>query len=115
MLYLDEIKDLIKVIDDVYMDICKVNYESVNLKLSKLLPVVSKAMTELVEVVIKLKAYGVDIPVEVLTAQMSNLLDGYERKDYICLSDTLHYEITDSLHLYIEIIEEMKRKNIVLE
>ena len=111
---IEEIEEIIEEINKFYIGICQGKGEYVNNELATALPKITKYMTELVQVVIKIKEYGVDIPVEVLTQQMSNLLDGYDHMDYMQIADTLHYEITDSMRLYIEIIEELKKNNIEL-
>lgn len=114
MRLIKEIEELKKLVEDSYMDICKCDYDAVKKKLPQLLPEVTEVISELIEIVIKLREYGVDIPVDILTLQLQNLLQGYENYDYVEVADTLKYEISDSLNLYIEIIEELKNSDIIL-
>lgn len=109
-----EIEEIISEINGVYIGLCQKSNESMKGELANVLPKVTKYMSELVQVVIKIKEYGVDIPVEVLTAQMENLLDGFDHMDYMQMADTLYYEITDSMRLFIDIIEELEKNNIVI-
>ena len=70
--------------------------------------------SEFIELIPKLKAYGVDIPMDVILQQLKNLIEAYEYNDAMLLADTLKYEINDSLQLYIEIMEQLKKENIVI-
>ncbi|MBQ3544342.1 MAG: hypothetical protein IJA34_05065 [Lachnospiraceae bacterium] len=70
--------------------------------------------TEFIEMIPKLQQLGVDIPIEVILQQLKNLVDAYEYRDSMLLADTLRYEINDSLQVYLEILEQLEKENIML-
>lgn len=109
---LTDITDMLKKINDIYMDICRTDSEKAYLALSKVITDIAEIMSEFIGKCELLVNYGVDIPTDVLLAQLQNLLDGFEHRDFVMMADTLHYEIADSLQLYSEIIMELKKENI---
>ena len=70
--------------------------------------------TKFIEMTPKLQQLGVDIPMDVILQQLRNLVDAFEYRDSMLLVDTLKYEINDSLQLYLEILEQLEKENIVL-
>lgn len=70
--------------------------------------------TEFFSLVPLLKQLGVDIPIEVIAQQLNNLIIAYEKHDSMLLADTLRYEINDSLQVYLEILQELEKENIML-
>jgi hypothetical protein len=115
MYSISEITQIHTSVEELYMDICNDEYEKISENLPVLLPKATSIMTEFIGITGKLKECGVDIPIDVLTAQLSNLLDAFQNKDMVMLSDTLHYEIADTLLLYIEIRQEMEKENICFD
>lgn len=70
--------------------------------------------TEFIEMIPKLQQLGVDIPMDIILQQLKNLVEAYEYRDSMLLLDTLRYEINDSLQLYLEILEQLEKENIVI-
>lgn len=64
------------------------------------------AMTEIVEWAQKLIEAGADFPIDVVLQQIQNLNEAYTAKDEVLLADTLEYEITNTLYVYLEQGEE---------
>ncbi len=53
---------------------------------------------------------GVEIPVDVITAQLLNMLRAMEEGDQILLADTLQYEIKNTLLFYTDILREIEKE-----
>lgn len=53
------------------------------------------------------RTLGVDLPEDVILAQLQNLVEGMEYKDMVLLMDTLQYEISATLQVYKEILEQL--------
>lgn len=70
--------------------------------------------TEFIKMIPKLQQLGVDIPMDVILQQLKNLVEAFEYRDSMLLDDTLRYEINDSLQVYLEILEQLEKENIVL-
>ena len=108
------VSDLINKIDGIYGDIAVCNLEAGYTALSNAIPVINSVFAEFIRYIPKLKELGVDIPADVLIQQLKNLLEAYEYKDSMLLADTLQYEIKDTLTLYLEILQELEKENIML-
>lgn len=63
-------------------------------------------MMEIVKWAQKLVENGQDFPIDVILQQVQNLNEAYTGKDEVLLADTLEYEITNALYVYLEKGEE---------
>lgn len=70
----------------------------VNANMEKMVSV----MTEIVTWAQRMVSKGVDVPIEVILQQIQNLNEAYTKQDEVLLADTLEYEITNALYLYLE-------------
>lgn len=103
---------LLKKIEEIYQDICRTDYSIAENKLNQEISNIAKTVTEFLEMSGVLQQYEIEVPQDIILAQLQNLLTAFERKDQILLADTLHYEIADTLEFYIEILQEMKKENL---
>ena len=109
-----QLKLLLEIIDEVYTDICRTDYAKAEEALNGKMQEIAQSMTELIGKAEILLQYGVEVPKDIIVAQMNNLLEAYEQKDRILLADTLHFEIADTLKFYQEIIMAVKQENILI-
>ena len=49
---------------------------------------------------------GREFPIDILLQQLQNLDEAYTQKDEVLLADTLEYEISNALQIYLEQGEE---------
>lgn len=108
------IGDLIKKIDEIYINISQCNIDVAYIELKDIMPLINSIFTELINVIIKLKTLGIEVSEEVVIQQLKNLLEAYEYRDSMLLADTLLYEIKDTLIFYLEIMQELEKENIML-
>ena len=63
-------------------------------------------MAEMVDWAQQKKNTGGELPIDILLQQLQNLNEAYTQKDEILLADTLEYEISNALQVYMEQGEE---------
>lgn len=110
-----QIANTLEKIDDIYKDICHTDYADADCKLNKEVTDIVTIVTEFLKMSGLLLKYQIEIPESVILTQLHNLLDAFENKDYVMLADTLHYEISETLLFYKEILDELKKENIYLQ
>lgn len=110
----NDIKKLINKIDNIYVNISKCDINTAYTMLNEIMPDINKCLMEFVSKIPELNKLGVDIPTDVIVQQLKNLLEAYKYKDSMLLADTLHYEINDTLTVYLEIIQELEKENIIV-
>ncbi len=64
-------------------------------------------MVTFINAIPSINQLGLDIPTDVVVAQLKNTSDGFEFRDNVLLADALEYEIMDSLKLYSEILAQI--------
>lgn len=101
-------------INDIYVMLCQGDVSEAFQKLASVVANVNGVLAELINNIPKLCQYDINIPSDVILQQLNNMLEAYENRDTILLSDTLHYEITDTLQFYKEILQECIKENIEL-
>ena len=67
----------------------------------------NKVMLTFINAIPSINQLGLDIPADVVVAQLKNTSDGFEFRDNVLLADALEYEIMDSLKLYSEILAQI--------
>ncbi len=85
-----------------YMDKQKEAYA----EFSGLMSGINKAMLAFIEAIPAYNEQGAGIPLEVVVAQLNNLMEALQARDTIMLADCLCHEITESLGLYKQLLEE---------
>ncbi len=108
------LENLISEIEKVYMLVGYGNRKEGFDALTKLMPELSKNLGEFLDNAGKFSEMGIDIPEDVIVQQIHNLAEAIENKDSILLTDTLNYEIKNTLLFYIDIIRELEKENIVV-
>lgn len=107
---LEEINDLIAripvIVQHAEENKTKETYE----EFQQFMPKIQKVITSLLENIPKYREMGVDLPEDIILTQLSNLLMAIEHRDIILLSDTLQYEIINTIQVYKEILEEIEKQ-----
>lgn len=70
---------------------------------------ISKLLNIFIRIIPSLKDMGIDIPEEIIEAQINNMQEGLEHRDYILIADTLKYEINDTL----AVIDDLMVKGVI--
>lgn len=109
-----EAKTVLADMDEIYHFICQNDINQARALMAGKLPKAADIMTSFIESIDKLREHDIDIPADVLISQLNNLLDAYENNDYVMLADSLHYELTEAVKLYVEIMEELAKDNVSL-
>lgn len=109
-----DLENIIREIESVYTLVCYGNRKEGFDTLTKLMPRLSLKLGEFLDSAEKFKNMGVDIPEDVIIQQIHNLAEALESRDSILLTDTLNYEIKNTLLFYIDIIRELEKENIVV-
>lgn len=74
-------------------------------KLSELIKDINGTMTEFIEKIPEYNKQGANIPIDVVVAQLNNLVEGMKYKDTVMLGDCIKYELIESISLYKELME----------
>lgn len=103
--------------DIIEQEISKMEYiadllyqNKVNVVLKELeneIQVISKIMIEFINRCDQYNQMGMEIPKEVLLSQVQNCLEAYKKGDVLMLADSLHFEISQSLSLFCDILVEL--------
>lgn len=103
------ISELINEIDDIIKNLY--NFD-VNIyeKIGGILPEINARYTEFIELIPRLNEIGMDISMDIVVGQLSNLSSAIEMKDKVELYDTFKYEIIDTLGYYNEILNIMNEQ-----
>ena len=108
------IEDILNKIDGIYILLCqgdkKEGFEKLNDMMNELTNILGEILNSK-EIFSKLE---VEFPEEIVIQQINNLADAIEHKDTILLTDTLNYEIKNTLLFYIDVINELEKNNIMV-
>lgn len=107
-------KDRIKKIDKVLKEIelvikllCISESKEAFDRLAKVMPDMNEMIGKLLSEIPYYRELGVDLPEDIILAQLQNLMEGMKHKDMVLLADSLNYEIGDTLQVYKEILEQL--------
>ena len=101
-------------INNIYKLLCQGEVNEGFKMFSDVLTDINEMLAKLLDDIPKLCQYGISIPADIVLKQLSNMLEAYENRDIIMMMDTLHYEISDTLQLYKEIIQECLNNDIII-
>lgn len=110
-----KIDSALSAISNIYTLLCQGDVNDAFKCFSEALTDINEILTKLLDDMPKLCQYGIDIPADIVLKQLNNMLEAFENRDIIMLADTLHYEISDTLQFYKEIVQECIKKNIELQ
>lgn len=79
-------------------------------QLSQLMPEINRVMAGFISAIPEYNRQGAGIPIDVVVTQLNNLMDALKNKDTIMLADCIQYELTESISLYKEILEDLEGK-----
>lgn len=103
----DTIKSTLVRLDSVYDMLCQNNTVPAMKEISEIMPGLNGIITKLISEIPYYRQLGVDLPEDVIIAQLNNLLDAFEQKDMVMLADSLKYELSDTLQVYEEILTQL--------
>lgn len=101
-----DINELLDVLPDIIKDFRRNNTNPAYKKMQNIMPQINRIYISLLEHKAEYEKLGVELPQDIIMAQLNNMADGFEYRDSIKLGDTLEYEIINTLSLYKELIEE---------
>lgn len=104
---IDTIKATLVRLDSVYDMLCQNNTTPAMKEISEIMPGLNGIITKLISEIPYYRQLGVDLPEDVIIAQLNNLLDAFEQKDMVMLADSLKYELSDTLQVYEEILTQL--------
>ncbi|MFR2308770.1 MAG: hypothetical protein ACLS6Z_02675 [Roseburia inulinivorans] len=100
-----EIKDTIWIIEEMTLRLRQASddaWDYVNAHVQELV----YKMTEIVDWTQQKINEGEEFPMDILLQQLQNLGEAYTQKDEVLLADTLEYEVSNALQVYVEQGEE---------
>ena len=100
-----EIKDTIWIIEEMTLRLRQASddaWDYVNAHVQELV----YKMTEIVDWTQQKINEGEEFPMDILLQQLQNLSEAYTQKDEVLLADTLEYEVSNALQVYLEQGEE---------
>lgn len=100
-----EIKDTIWIIEEMTLRLRQASddaWDYVNAHVQELV----YKMTEIVDWTQQKINEGEEFPMDILLQQLQNLSEAYTQKDEVLLADTLEYEVSNALQVYVEQGEE---------
>ena len=100
-----EIKDTIWIIEEMTLRLRQASddaWDYVNAHVQELV----YKMTEIVDWAQQKINEGEEFPMDILLQQLQNLGEAYTQKDEVLLADTLEYEVSNALQVYVEQGEE---------
>ena len=100
-----EIKDTIWIIEEMTLRLRQASddaWDYVNAHVQELV----YKMTEIVDWTQQKINEGEEFPMDILLQQLQNLSEAYTQKDEVLLADTVEYEVSNALQVYLERGEE---------
>lgn len=79
-------------------------------KLSQMMPDINRVMASFISAIPSYNEQGAGIPIDVVVTQLNNLMEALKNKDTIMLADCIQYELTESISIYKEILEDLEGK-----
>lgn len=104
---IETIKAALVRLNSIYDMLCQNNTTPAMKEISAIIPELNGIITKLLSEIPYYRQLGVDLPEDVIIAQLNNLLEAFEQKDIVMLADTLKYEISDTLQVYEEILTQL--------
>lgn len=104
---IQKIDRIISEICDIIKWLCTSDSKEAFGKLAELMPDLNEVIGQLLTEIPHYRTLGVDLPEDVILAQLQNLAEGMQYKDMVLLMDTLQYEIMQTLQVYKEILEQL--------
>lgn len=98
-----EVEKTLKLVGQSLMEYSDTAYEST----VRMTRYISTIYEDLIQLIPFLKEQGVDIPLDILVAQLNNYSKAIENKDIMMLTDSINYEVLDTVSLYREILEQI--------
>lgn len=100
-----EMKDTVWIIEEMTLRLRQASddaWDYVNAHVQELV----YKMTEIVDWAQQKINEGEEFPMDILLQQLQNLDEAYTQKDEVLLADTLEYEVSNALQVYVEQGEE---------
>ena len=98
-------KDTVRIVEEMVLRLRQASddaWDYVNAHVQELV----YKMTEIVDWAQQKINEGEEFPMDILLQQLQNLDEAYTQKDEVLLADTLEYEVSNALQVYLEQGEE---------
>lgn len=100
-----EMRDTVRIVEEMVLRLRQASddaWDYVNAHVQELV----YKMTEIVDWAQQKINEGEEFPMDILLQQLQNLDEAYTQKDEVLLADTLEYEVSNALQVYLEQGEE---------
>lgn len=104
---IQKIENILGELDQIIRYLCMSESKQAFTKLATIMPDLNGLIGQLLSEIPYYRELGVDLPEDIILAQLQNLIDGMQHKDIVMLMDALNYEIGDTLQVYKEILEQL--------
>lgn len=101
---IDEIDKLLERISSISTELYRNSLVDIADEMDGIFFEISQLLLRFIEDGIVYKEKGIDVPQDILIAQLKNFMDAFEKKDVLMLADSLKYEIYEGLGYYREIL-----------
>lgn len=108
------INNLLNEIDGIYVKLCMNEKNEAMELFKKALPRINDIFDWFFKDIPKITMYEIDVPTEIIIQQLNNMMEAYQYNDGLMLADVLHFELSDTLNYYLEILEAFEKENIIL-
>ena len=105
---IEKVRNVLVRTDGIYEMLCKNNTNSAMKAINQIMPELNEIIMKLISEIPYYRKQGVDLPEDVILAQLQNLLEAFEHSDIVMLADTLKYELTATLKVYEEILVQLE-------
>lgn len=99
----NEIQNAIEEIDNFIIALYK-DYECTIQNINKIVSLVNDIISRLLNEIEYYKEQGEEIDTNIIIQQLNNLLQGIQYNDQILITDTLKYEIIESMNMYRDLV-----------
>ena len=100
-----EMKDTVRIVEEMVLRLRQASDDAGDYVYAHVQELVYK-MTEIVDWAQQKINEGEEFPMDILLQQLQNLDEAYTQKDEVLLADTLEYEVSNALQVYLEQGEE---------
>ena len=107
----EKVRSVLTELDSIYEMLCKNNTNPAMKAISQIMPELNEIIMKLISEIPYYRQLGVDLPEDVILAQLQNLLEAFEQSGTVMLADTLKYELTNTLQVYDEILVQLETES----
>lgn len=103
---LDEVRSLKERLNDIGTALIKNDINALS-ELIKESQNITKVFTAFVGDAPELNSMGLDLPIDIISEQLSRYIEGIKNRDMMLLTDNVNFELLDTLKVYEEILVQL--------